>query len=376
VGLEISPRTQVERLSAGQRQLVEIARALSVNAGILIMDEPTSSLTRSEAARLFRVVKDLGGRGIGIIYISHRLGEVRELADRVLVLRDGRNAGELLGDEILRDRMVRMMVGRDLSQYYHRRPRTPCEPVLEVEGLRTAAWPREEVSFTVRAGEIVALAGLVGAGRTDLLRAIFGAERPLAGRILIGGSPARFSSPREAVRTGLAMVPEDRKLEGLVGEMSVRENLSLASLDRLHRAGGLLNGPAERRLARRMIEKFRIRTPGDRRAAGLLSGGNQQKVVLGKWLALDPRLLLLDEPTRGIDVGTKEEIYCLMEELAERGVGILFASSEMEEVIGMADRVLVMREGRVVHQAPAGELDEDTVLDLVMAGSLLEGSPA
>jgi ribose transport system ATP-binding protein len=368
VGLTVSPRTPVDRLAPGQRQLVEIAKALSVSARILIMDEPTSSLTQSEAARLFRVVGDLRGRGIAIIYISHRLGEVVSLADRVMVLRDGKNAGELRGGEIDRDRMVRMMVGRELSQLYHRRPRTPGEPVLEVTGLRTAAWPREEVSLSVRAGEMVALGGLVGAGRTDLLRAIFGAEPPLAGRIVVRGTPARCSSPRQAIRAGVALVPEDRKLDGLIAEMTVRENLSLASLHRDRRAAGLLDRAAERRLAARMIGELAIRTAGDRRPAGLLSGGNQQKVVLGRWLALDPRVLLLDEPTRGIDVGAKEEIYLLMERLAERGVGILFASSEMEEVFGMADRVLVMREGRIAGELDRDGLSEEAVMGLATGG--------
>ena len=364
VGLTVSPRTRVDRLAPGQRQLVEIAKALSVSARVLIMDEPTSSLSQAEAGRLFRVVEDLAGRGIAIIYISHRLGEVVSLADRVMVLRDGRCVGELRGEKIQRDDMVRMMVGRELSQLYHRRPRIPGERVLEVTGLRTAAWPREEVDLTVRAGEMVALGGLVGAGRTELLRAIFGAEPPLAGRIRVGGQPARSSSPRQAIRCGLALVPEDRKLDGLIAEMTVRENLSLASLHRDRRAGGLLDRAAERRLAARMIEGLGIRTAGDRRPAGLLSGGNQQKVVLGRWLALDPRLLLLDEPTRGIDVGAKEEIYLLMEDLAERGVGILFASSEMEEVFGMADRVLVMRVGRIAGELVREELSEEAVMAL------------
>ena len=371
VGLECSPRTIVGTLAIGRQQMVEIAKALSADARLLIMDEPTSSLTTHEAEQLFRVVKDLRGRGISIVYISHRLAEVRELADRVFVLRDGRNAGELKRGEIDHARMVRMMVGRELSQFYPHQPHAPGAPALEVTGLRTPAHPRHEVSFTVRSGEIVSLAGLVGAGRTEVLQTIFGVT-PGAGTVRVGGVDVTPRTPRDAVRAGVALVPEDRKQQGLILEMAVRENLSLAGVGRAARAGFLARG-AERDLAATMIGSLGIKTPTDRQMVQFLSGGNQQKVVLGKWLAVKPRVLLLDEPTRGIDVGAKQEIYRLMEQLAASGVAIVFASSEMEEVLGMSDRTLVMHEGRLTGGLSRAELSEEAIMHLATGG---DGAPA
>jgi ribose transport system ATP-binding protein len=359
----------VEDLRIGQQQLVEIAKALSVQARVLIMDEPTSSLSQGEAARLFQVIRDLRARGVSVIYISHRLGEVRELADRVTVLRDGANAGELRREEISHDRMVGLMVGRDVSQFYARRSRHAGAPVLEVEGLRTQAHPEHALSLTVRAGEIVGVAGLVGAGRTEMLRCLFGIDPPRGGRIRVCGRDVLLTSSRAAIDAGLGLVPEDRKLQGLVLEMAVRQNVGLAGLRRHRRWGMFRNGTAERRDSREMIGKLRIRTPGDQQLVRFLSGGNQQKVVLGKWLSLSPRVLLLDEPTRGIDVGAKQEIYALMEELAEQGVAILFVSSEMEEVLGMSDRALVMHEGRITGALTCDELSEEAVMRLATGGS-------
>jgi ribose transport system ATP-binding protein len=368
VGLECPPRTIVETLSIGRQQMVEIAKALSTNARLLIMDEPTSSLTTHEAEQLFRVVKDLRSRGISIAYISHRLAEVKELADRVVVLRDGRNAGNLNRDEVSHDRMVRMMVGRDLSQFYPHTPRAPGDKVLEVRDVRTPTFPPHGVSFTLHAGEIVGLAGLVGAGRTELLRTLFGVDRPLGGTILVNGRPLDLRTPADAIKAGIALVPEDRKQQGLVLEMAVRENLSLAGVGRSARAGFLARA-AERDLATTMIGSLGIKTPTDRQAVQFLSGGNQQKVVLGKWLAVKPRVLLLDEPTRGIDVGAKQEIYRLMESLAESGVAILFVSSEMEEVLGMSDRALVMHEGRLTGELSRAQLSEEAVMHLATGGN-------
>ncbi|MGA2496977.1 MAG: sugar ABC transporter ATP-binding protein [Tepidisphaeraceae bacterium] len=363
VGLAYSPRTIVGSLTIGRQQMVEIAKALSVNARILIMDEPTSSLSAHETEQLFRVVQDLRSRGIGILYISHRLGEVKELADRVVVLRDGRNAGELAREEISHDRMVRMMVGREISQFYQRASHRPGEVLLEVEALRTPAHPRHEISFALRAGEIVGLAGLVGAGRTELLQTLLGITPAQGGRIRVRGRPVAINSARDAVREGLALVPEDRKQQGLLLEMAVSQNLSLARVRR-DAIGGFLNRAAERRISADMIGRLSIKTPGGRQIAQYLSGGNQQKVVIGKWLATDPRILLLDEPTRGIDVGAKQEIYRLMEKLAGEGVAILFVSSEMEEVMGMSDRTLVMHEGRLTGQLDRQELSEEAILRL------------
>ncbi len=367
VGLEVSPDTLVGSLAIGQQQLVEIAKALSTNARLLIMDEPTSSLSAREAETLFKVIRDLRARGVSIVYISHRLGEVKALADRVTVLRDGENAGELAREEISHGTMVKLMVGRDLSQFYPHEPHRPGEVVLEVKGLRTPANPRHEVSFSVRAGEIVGLAGLVGAGRTEVLLSLFGVAPALGGTVRVSGKEVAPRSPLEAIHAGLALVPEDRKKQGVVLEMAVRENVSLASLRR-DQQNGFLNRRREAELSAEMISTLRIKTPSDRQIVQFLSGGNQQKVVLGKWLAIQPRVLFLDEPTRGIDVGAKQEIYKLMEELARKGVAILFVSSEMEEVLGMSDRVLVMHEGRLTGELARQELSEEAVMHLATGG--------
>jgi ribose transport system ATP-binding protein len=363
VGLDVPPPTIVSTLTIGRQQLVEIAKALSVNARVLIMDEPTSSLTIHEAENLFRVIRELKSRGVSIIYISHRLGEVKELADRVVVLRDGANAGELSREAVNHDAMVRLMVGRDIRQFYHRKPRQPGDAAVSVRGLRTPAHPQHTLGFSIRAGEMVGLAGLVGAGRTEVLTTLFGISPAVGGEVEIAGKPAAIRSSIDAIRAGIALVPEDRKLTGLVLEMAVRTNLSLPSLRRDGRLG-FLNRSAELEISRHMIDAMRIKTPGDRQVVQYLSGGNQQKVVLGKWLAMHPKLLLLDEPTRGSDVGAKEEIYRLMEELAERGVAILFVSSEMEEVLNLSDRTLVMHEGRITGQLSRDQLSEEAVMQL------------
>ncbi|MEX0741544.1 MAG: sugar ABC transporter ATP-binding protein, partial [Phycisphaeraceae bacterium] len=295
---------------------------------------------------------------------SHRLGEVSELADRVTVLRDGENAGHLDRVEITRDRMVTMMVGRDISQYYGRTSHEPGDVALEVRDLRTPDHPHHRVSFKLRAGEIVGLAGLVGAGRSEMLRALFGVDKPLSGEIRIAGEPVKFRSCSDAIGAGLALVPEDRKQQGLVVEMSVRENVGLASL-RHHAAGGaFINKHEEKRLTAEMTEKLNIKTPSPHQIARFLSGGNQQKLVIGKWLALRPRVLLLDEPTRGVDVGAKQEIYRVMEDLASQGIAILFVSSEMEEVLGMSDRTLVMHEGRLTGELKRDQLSEEAIMQL------------
>lgn len=363
VGLELSPSTLVGDLAIGQQQLVEIAKALSTDAKVLIMDEPSSSLSLQETERLFEVVKDLRSGGVSIIYISHRLGEVIELADRVVVLRDGENAGDLERGGITHDAMVSLMVGRDLSQFYAHTSEAPGDVVLSVSGLRTPAHPGHELNFDVRAGEIVGLAGLVGAGRTELLTTLFGITPAVQGRIAVAGVEKRITDPRAAIAAGIALVPEDRKQQGLIIDMAVADNMSLASLGRDQRAG-FLNFEAEKKIAEEMTAKMRIKTPSSRQIVRFLSGGNQQKVVLGKWLAMKPGILLLDEPTRGIDIGAKREIYALMEELSGEGVAILFASSEMEEVIGMSDRVLVMHEGRLAGELPRGELSEESIMHL------------
>ncbi|MBI1372377.1 MAG: ATP-binding cassette domain-containing protein [Phycisphaera sp.] len=364
VGLDVDPATPLSQLSIGRQQLVEIAKALSINARVLIMDEPTSSLSAHETETLFDVVKDLRNKGVSVIYISHRLGEVKELADRVTVMRDGENAGDLDHAQIDHDAMVRLMVGRDISQFYARQQHPIGDTLLEVRGLATPTWPGHRLSFKVHRGEIVGVAGLVGAGRTEMLRTLFGIDRRLTGEVLIDGQPVEITSPIEAIEHGLALVPEDRKQHGLVVDMSVRHNVGLAGLHRNARTGGMLNQAQEDHDTAEMIGKLNIKTPGPDQVAKFLSGGNQQKVVIGKWLALSPRLLLLDEPTRGIDVGAKEEIYKLMERLAEQGMAVLFVSSELEEVMGMSDRVIVMHEGAITGELMRDELSEEAVMQL------------
>jgi ribose transport system ATP-binding protein len=314
---------------------------------------------------------------VSIVYISHRLGEVKELADRVVVLRDGENAGELQRDQISHDAMVKLMVGRDLviKRGIRREPDqtsrdgdgTRLGPdtakALEVLGLRTPANPAHRLNFSLRPGEIVGVAGLVGAGRTELLRVLFGIDRAVGGELRVGGKVVDLRSPQDAIRAGLALVPEDRKQQGVILEMAVRDNTTLTSLRRDARVG-FRNPRREAEIAGRMTRQLNVKTPSLAQFVQYLSGGNQQKVALAKWLAMDPRVLLLDEPTRGVDVGAKQEIYRLMEELAERGVAILFVSSEMEEVLRMSDRTLVMCQGRITGELSREELSEEAVMQL------------
>jgi len=364
VGLNVSPRTLVGDLTVGQQQMVEIAKALSINARILIMDEPTSSLSLHESEALFSVIRELKSRGVSIIYISHRLGEVNDLADRVVVLRDGENAGELDRDSISHDRMVQMMVGRSVSQFFPHTPHEPGEVILEVKQLRTPANPSHPISFTLRRSEIVGISGLVGAGRTELMQVLFGIDPPISGSICVNGQEIQMHSPQEAIRAGLALVPEDRKLQGLVLQMAVRENMSLASLSRDQGRLGRIDFGREQSISSEMIQAMNIKTPGDRQIVQFLSGGNQQKVVLGKWLAMNPSVLLLDEPTRGVDIGAKEEIYLLMNQLAASGMAVLFVSSDLEEIRGISDRVLVMHEGELTGELKRDQLSEEAIMQL------------
>ncbi|HEX4588817.1 MAG TPA: sugar ABC transporter ATP-binding protein [Gemmataceae bacterium] len=371
VGLTVPPDRPVGELPIGQQQLVEIARALAQSARIIIMDEPTSSLSQKETETLFGVIADLKRAGVTVLYISHRLAEVQTVADRVTVLRDGRNAGELSRDQISHSAIVRLMVGRDLKQFYSRRHETAGnKPTrLEVRGLQYARGPATPVSFTVRAGEIVGLAGLVGAGRTELAEALFGLRPLVAGEIILNGRPVRIRSPRSAVRHGLLLAPEDRRLHGLILSDSVEHNLSLPNLDMLS-VLRLVRRRREATLARGLVERLRVRTPTITKPVGLLSGGNQQKVALGKWLARSPSVLVLDEPTRGVDVGARGEIYALMDQLAADGVAILMISSDLEEVLGMSDRVLVLHQGRLAGELGRAELTEQAVMHLATGGHM------
>lgn len=372
VGLDIDPSIKVSELTIGLQQLVEIAKALSVDARVLIMDEPTSSLSQRETDALFTVITDLKSRGVSIIYISHRLIEIEQLADRVTVLRDGENAGQLDRDEITHDAMVNLMVGRDISQFYPRKQKPVLDPVLQVDSLRTSTWPMHPVSFQIRGGEIVGIGGLVGAGRTELMETVFGLEPAIGGSISVDGKRLHVRSNRDAIQAGIALVPEDRKAEGLILEMGVRQNIGLPGLWRHRILRSLVNRKQEKSDSDAMIAEMKIKTPSDGQLVQFLSGGNQQKVVIGKWLSMTPRVLLLDEPTRGVDIGAKQEIYRLMEELAEQGVAVLFVSSEMEEVISMSDRVLVMHEGRITGELDRHELSEQSILQLATGNSQVE----
>jgi ribose transport system ATP-binding protein len=367
VGVDLAPGTPVEGMGMGHRQLVEIAKALSADARVLIMDEPTSSLTIGETQALFEVVDALRKSGTSVIYISHRLAEVERIADRVIVLRDGCKVGELTREEINHDAMVRLMVGREVDRVFERETCSRSSSALAIDGVRTHANPGHEISLHVDHGEVVGLAGLVGAGRTELLRTIFGLETPLSGSIQVAGSQRSIDAPIAAIRAGIAFVPEDRKADGLLLEESLRTNVVLPSLRRLAR-GGFTSGVRERKLARELIELLHIQTRDDRTLVGGLSGGNQQKVVLGKWIAREPDILLLDEPTRGVDVGAKEEIYKLMDRNARVGRAILFASSEMEELLSLADRVYVMHEGRLAGELTRDDLTEERVMRLATGG--------
>ena len=368
VGLTLPPSTPVSTLTAGQMQMVEIAKALSLQARILVMDEPTSSLTAGESAHLFRIVRQLRDEGIGIIYISHRMEEVLDLADRIVVLRDGRFAGELVAREATHDAIVALMVGRQLSGQYFppRHEHPPGPPVLEVIDLVVPGAPAG-VSFTANRGEILGFAGLVGAGRTELMQTIFGVTPALGGRIVLEGQPYAPANPRDAIARGVFLAPEDRKRHGLVLPMTVVENTSLPGLTG-RSPWRRLDRSAEREVAQAQVARLRTRTPSLNQLVVNLSGGNQQKVVLGKWLALQPRILILDEPTRGIDVGAKAEIYRHMVQLASEGITILMVSSDMEEIVGMSDRVVVMHERRITGVLPRERITPERIASLMTGG--------
>ncbi len=368
VGIELPADTLTGQLTIGQQQMVEIAKAVSTNARLIIMDEPTSSLSQNESENLFLIINDLKSRGVSVVYISHRLAEVETLSDRVVVLRDGRNAGELARTEINYKAMVHAMVGRELSNYYSRQAKPQSAVALNVKKLRTPANPHHEINFKILKGEIVGIAGLVGAGRTELLTTLFGITPAISGSIEVDEQACTLSQCRDAIDRGIALVPEDRKSQGVVLPMSVRENTSLAMLPRLKRFG-LIDFGRDRELAQKMQVRLSTKTPHVEQPVKFLSGGNQQKVVISKWLARGMKILLMDEPTRGVDVGAKQEIYRLMDELAQTGVAIVFVSSDLEEALGMADRLLVMHEGRLAGELSRTEFSEKAVMHLA-TGSL------
>ena len=365
LAVDFTPETSVAELSIAERQMVEIAKALSLNARLIIMDEPTSSLTLSETERLLSVIAELKAQGVAIVYISHRLNEVEACADRVVCLRDGQIVGELARSEIDHATMIRLMIGRDLKSVYIPPKNNPQNSGLTLTDLRTTAFPDHAVSLTLKRGEILGLAGLIGSGRTSLARTIFGIDPLKGGGIALDGKAITIATPQDAIARGIYLAPEDRKRSGLILEFPIRENISLADLW-TYAPSWLIKRDVERRAADRERERLGIRTPSVETPAIALSGGNQQKVVLAKWLSMRPEVILFDEPTRGIDVGAKAEIYQLMRELAESGVAILMISSDMEEVIGVSDRVAVMHEGAIAGFLARDQLSEHAVLELAV----------
>ena len=367
LGLAIDPRRQVRTLGIALQQMVEIAKALVADARVLILDEPTAAITAEESEQLFRIVDQLQAQGTAIVLISHHLEDAFRAGDRVTVLRDGRWVATLPLAETTQRDLIRLMVGRELTQQYPKQPAKPGPVALKVEGL-TRQGVLHDVSFEVRRGELLGLAGLVGAGRSELARAIFGIDPIDSGRIEIGGRPVRIADPRDAIRQRLALLPEDRKQQGLVLPLTVADNIAVAAPDKLGGVAGLVPPARRMRTARRFVEALRIRTPSVRQPVRLLSGGNQQKVVLSKWLLTEADIFFFDEPTRGIDVGAKVEVYRLMNDLLTRGAAIVMISSELPEVLGMSDRILVMRGGRIVAELDGATATQEEIMTYAAAG--------
>lgn len=371
VGANFSPSAPLARLSLAQRQMVEIAKALSVDARLVILDEPTSSLPLSETEKLLDVIRGLKADGISVIFISHRLHEIEQVADRVVVLRDGSLAGTLDKAEIDHDQMVKLMIGRDLKVLLAPPARPAGDIVLSAVGARTGTYPAQPVSLDLCAGEILGLAGLVGSGRTELARAMFGIDPIHGGHFVLHGEPFRPTHASQAVAHGIFLVPEDRKGSGLLLDLPIVENISLPNLS-AHAANFMVTRGAEMKTAEAQKRNLGIKAPKVTTRTGSLSGGNQQKVVLAKWLAMDPKVMIFDEPTRGIDIGAKSEIYRLMRELADAGVAVLMISSDMEEVIGVSDRIAVMHEGRIAGILERDRFSEENVLLLAVGKTIGE----
>ena len=367
VGLHEDVNTLVGELSIAQRQMVEVAKALSTHAKLIVMDEPTSSLTDRETDILMGVIRKLRESGVTVVFISHRLSELFEISDRITVLRDGECVGTIDTKDCTEDQLISMMVGRALSGIYPKEEVPIGEKVLEVNHL-CAGKMVQDVSFQLRTGEILGFAGLVGAGRSEVMRAIFGVDHLDSGEILIDGKKLEKHTPTDAIEAGIGFVPEDRKLLGLILNMTVRENTTLPCLrDEMH--AGILSRRRENEIAQDYVDRLDIKTPGLEQKVLNLSGGNQQKVVIGKWLATHPKILILDEPTRGIDVGAKKEIHELMSKLAATGVGIIMISSEMPEVLGMSDRVIVMHGGKICGELSREEASQEKIMEIILSAA-------
>lgn len=364
--MQIDVRTEAGQLSVGQQQIIEIAKAVSSDAEVIIMDEPTAALTDREIDSLFKTIHTLQEKGVAFVYISHRMEEIFSICDRITILRDGEYVGTKIIKETNFDEIVQMMVGRELGEQFPERNATIGDVKLAAKGL-TRDGHFEDVSFEVRAGEVVGFAGLMGAGRTEVMQSLFGYRKLSDGEISLNGRKIAINNPLQAKNLGIGYVTEDRKSEGLIVDFSVRDNISLTNFNRVAKSG-VVKVQEEKSLYQTMVERLKIRLSGPDQAAKSLSGGNQQKVVIAKWLGTDPEILILDEPTRGVDVGAKKEIYSIMNELAERGVAIIMISSELPEVIGMADRVLVMHEGRLTGEVTKEEMTQERIMHFATGG--------
>ncbi|HSP21629.1 MAG TPA: sugar ABC transporter ATP-binding protein [Planococcus sp. (in: firmicutes)] len=366
LGLDIDPAAPASSLSVGQQQIVEIAKALAVEAEVIVMDEPTAALTDREIDTLFATIRELQARGVSFIYISHRMEEIFSLCDRITILRDGEYVGDKRISETSFEEIVQMMVGRELGERFPQRNAAIGDVKLAVKGLsRKDCF--EDVSFEIRRGEVLSIAGLMGAGRTEVAQSLFGYKKADSGTVEFDGRIVKIKNPKQAKELGIGYITEDRKSEGLIVDFTVEENVSLTNFSAISK-NGLISKTKERSLYDSMVKRLGIRTSGPQQTAKSLSGGNQQKVVIAKWLGIEPELLILDEPTRGVDVGAKKEIYSIINSLAERGVAILMISSELPEVIGMADRVLVMHEGKVAADLPKAEMTQERIMHFAAGG--------
>ncbi|MGN0544384.1 MAG: sugar ABC transporter ATP-binding protein [Acutalibacteraceae bacterium] len=362
LSLSIAPDTVLGSLPVSKQQMVEIAKALSTDADIIIMDEPSSALTERETKELFRIIKDLKGMGKGIIYISHRLEELENIVDRVTILRDGKYIKTANFSDISISEIIALMVGREITEKYPHEQTKRGKKIMEVKGISTSEV--QNISFELYAGEILGFAGLVGAGRTELVRALFGADRITAGEVVVDDKSVKLKNPRDAVRAGIVCAPEDRKKDGLLVNLDVKENIAIANLDTLSNPVGVLSSKRERDMAERAVKELKIKTPSLRSEVKNLSGGNQQKIVVGKWLMRDAKVIIFDEPTRGIDVAAKVEIYNLMNKLKRNGIGVMFVSSELPEVLGMSDRIIVMCSGRITGELGREEATQEKIMEL------------
>lgn len=369
LGVSISPKEVMSNLSVGQQQMIEICKALMVDAKVIIMDEPTAALTQSETKVLFEVIQNLRKKGVSMVYISHRMEEIFELCDRISVLRDGTYVGTKNIPETNMNEIVKLMIGREIGERYPGRDTKIGEEVLRVEGL-TKQGVFQDVNFEVHAGEVLGVSGLMGAGRTEIMQAIFGNLPYESGKVSINGKEVKIKSPQEAIRHGIGFITEDRKTEGLLLEKSIEENVALTNLASISKSGGVMVKSKEQDLSKKAIEELHIRCFGPQHECNNLSGGNQQKVVFAKWIYTEPKILILDEPTRGVDIGAKKEIYTIINQLAAKGVAIIMVSSELPEVLGMSDRIMVVREGVVRGIINKEEANQENVMTLATGGTI------